>query len=119
MAADWKGGGLTKQAYDYVQPAIEGGLSSRWVLGETGPMYGVTDALTLDQKLIPLWRKIAAAADEQVRAGHGQKSTASKAPAAASIEEAPANPFQLAAQAKATYLPEPAVDLQANPFRRR
>ena len=60
---DWASGGLTRQAYDYALPAIRGGLSSRWVLGETGPMHLVTDALSLDRSLLPLWRKIAAAAD--------------------------------------------------------
>ena len=60
---DWASGGLTRQAYDYALPAIRGGLSSRWVLGETGPMHLVTDALSLDRSLLPLWRKIATAAD--------------------------------------------------------
>ena len=103
VALDWTNGGLTKQAYDFAKPAIKGGLSSRWVLGETGPMYGVKDALTLDRKLIPLWQKIAAAADEQVE---------SSSPS--SNEDMHANPWT-------TSRPKPSFsrvpDLEANPFR--
>ncbi len=37
-----------------------GGLSSRCIVGEAGPMHLVTDALGLDAKLVPLYRAMAA-----------------------------------------------------------
>ena len=92
---DWASGGLTRQAYDYALPAIRGGLSSRWVLGETGPMHLVTDALSLDRSLLPLWRKIAAAADAS--AGSSVRSDV-RGPSAAAPQQQP-NPWRNAAPA--------------------
>ncbi len=68
------------------------------------------DALTLDRKLIPLWRKIAAAADEQVGlAGQAQMSAVRAAP---KFDE-DVNPW-----AASNHSFSPAIgDSQTNPFR--
>ena len=63
---DWKAGGPTKLLFDYSKPALAGGLSSRVIMGESGPMHLVEDALSLDAKLVPLWRMMARYADSQV-----------------------------------------------------
>jgi sugar phosphate isomerase/epimerase len=61
--ADWEAGGVTWQAFDFMKPALDGGLSSRSVVGESGPMHLVTDTLTLDASLVPLYRAMARYAD--------------------------------------------------------
>jgi hypothetical protein len=63
---DWEAKGVTYLAFDYAKPALVGGLSSRVIVGESGPMHLVTDALGLDAKLVPLWRAMAAYADQQL-----------------------------------------------------
>lgn len=68
-AADWEAKGVTYQAFEYYKPALEGGLSSRCIMGESGPMHLVTDALGLDAKLVPLWRAMAEYADKQSSGG--------------------------------------------------
>ena len=45
-----------------------GGLSSRAIVGETGPMHQVKDALALDAKLVPLWRLMARECDREAQA---------------------------------------------------
>jgi len=57
--ADWEQKGLTWQLFQITKPALSGGLSSRVVIGETGPMHLVKDGLALDVKLIPLCRAMA------------------------------------------------------------
>jgi hypothetical protein len=65
-AEDWDAKGITYQAFEYAKPALAGGLSSRLIMGESGPLHLVQDALSLDAKLVPLWRAMAQYADEQV-----------------------------------------------------
>jgi hypothetical protein len=60
---DWKGYGVTWKAFDFSKPGLKGGLSSRVICGESGPMHGVSDPLTLDAKLVPLYRMMARWAD--------------------------------------------------------
>jgi sugar phosphate isomerase/epimerase len=60
---DWKGYGVTWKAFDFSKPGLKGGLSSRVICGESGPMHGVNDPLTLDAKLVPLYRMMARWAD--------------------------------------------------------
>ena len=95
-AADWDAKGVTWQAFEYAKPALAGGLSSRCVqpqlrsigasspaagccplkpvlcgsviMGESGPLHMVKDALGLDAKLVPLWRAMARYADAQIGA---------------------------------------------------
>lgn len=63
-AADWEAKGVTWQALEAMRPILErGGLSSRVIVGETGPALTVRDALALDAKLVPLWRAMAQIAD--------------------------------------------------------
>ena len=66
-------------------------------------MHLVKDALTLDRQLIPLWRKIAAAADEQLASGAAEStdnpwrrgaSGAGAAPSGVAPEEATGNPWR-------------------------
>jgi len=61
--ADWESEGVTWEMFHFMQPALEGGLSSRTVAGESGPMHLVTDTLTQDAVLVPLYRAMARYAD--------------------------------------------------------
>lgn len=61
--ADWQQGGVTWQIFDLMKPALATGLSSRAIVGETGPMHLVTDTLTQDAALVPLYRAMARYAD--------------------------------------------------------
>ena len=45
----------------------------RAIIGETGPAFAVKDALALDAKLVPLYRFMAAYADEQVGKGDDRR----------------------------------------------
>ena len=66
--ADWEAKGVTYQAFEYSKPALAGGLSSRVIMGESGPIHLVKDALSLDASLVPLWKEMAAYADSQMGA---------------------------------------------------
>ena len=35
--ADWEAKGVTYQSFEYYKPALENGLSSRTIMGESGP----------------------------------------------------------------------------------
>ena len=61
--ADWEQRGVTWQMFKLMQPALARGLSSRAIVGETGPMHLVTDSLTQDAVLVPLYRAMARYAD--------------------------------------------------------
>ena len=61
--ADWQQGGVTWEAFKFMKPALESGLSSRSIVGETGPMHLVKDSLTQDAALIGLYRAMARYAD--------------------------------------------------------
>ena len=54
--ADWAAKGVTWQAMESMKPGFEGGMTSRVVVGESGPAFSVKDALALDAKLVPLYR---------------------------------------------------------------
>ena len=60
------------QAFEYYKPALQGGLSSRCIMGESGPMHLVTDAVSLDARLVPLWRAMAEYADAHSSSGGGR-----------------------------------------------
>jgi hypothetical protein len=51
-AEDWDQAGLTWAAFEFSLPGLRGGLSSRVVCGESGPMHLVTDPMTQDAKLV-------------------------------------------------------------------
>jgi sugar phosphate isomerase/epimerase len=61
--ADWDAKGMTWQLFQLMKPGLTGGLSSRTISGETGPMHLVTDTLTQDAALVPLYRAMARYAD--------------------------------------------------------
>jgi hypothetical protein len=61
--ADWAAGGLTWQMFQFMKPGLQRGLSSRTICGETGPLHLVTDTLTQDAALVPLYRAMARYAD--------------------------------------------------------
>ena len=70
-AADWEDvNGATRQAWEMAKRALKGGLTSRCIMGETGPMNLVdgTRTLDLDASLVPLFRLMANYADEEVGA---------------------------------------------------
>lgn len=60
---DWNNQGVTWQMFQFMKAGLAGGLSSRVIAGETGPMHLVKDTLTLDAKLVPLYRAMARYAD--------------------------------------------------------
>ena len=66
--------GCTWAAFEFSLPGLRGGLSSRVVCGESGPMHLQTDPMTQDAKLVPLWRAMARFADQSAR---GQEPTIS------------------------------------------
>ena len=66
---DWDAKGVTYEAMKSMEPALRGGLSSRAVVGETGPAFLVQDALELDARLVPLYKYMARYADEQASGG--------------------------------------------------
>ena len=71
-AADWDGNGVTRQAWDMsCRALVHGGLSSRTICGEAGPIHLVRDALSTDASLVPLWRKLARFADAQAKRSAG------------------------------------------------
>ncbi|MBI1337857.1 MAG: TIM barrel protein [Phycisphaera sp.] len=61
--ADWEQKGVTWQLFQFMKRGLAGGLSSRTIVGETGPMHLVTDTLTQDAALVPLYRAMARYAD--------------------------------------------------------
>lgn len=61
--ADWEAAGVTWGMFEFMKPALEGGLSSRTLAGESGPLHLVTDTLTQDAVLVPLYRAMARYAD--------------------------------------------------------
>lgn len=63
---DWTDKGLTYQAFESMRPAFKNGLSSRCIVGESGPMHLVKDAIKLDASLVPLYRLMALACDAEV-----------------------------------------------------
>ena len=66
--ADWSAKGVTWQAFESMKPAMVGGLSSRCIVGESGPAFLVKDALALDAQLVPLYRSMARYADDEAKA---------------------------------------------------
>jgi len=62
-AADWAAEGVTWQMFQLTARALAGGLSSRAISGETGPLHLVKDSLTQDASLVPLYRAMARYAD--------------------------------------------------------
>lgn len=63
--ADWEAQGVTFQMFQMMKDGLAGGMSSRTIVGESGPMHLVTDTLTLDASLVPLYRAMANYADNQ------------------------------------------------------
>lgn len=66
-ASDWEDGGMTFRAFEFSKPGLRGGLSSRVICGESGPMHLQTDPMSQDAKLVPLWRAMATYADLSAR----------------------------------------------------
>lgn len=61
--ADWQAEGVTWQMFRFMLAGLKGGLSSRTVSGETGPMHLVRKTLDQDAALVPLYRAMARYAD--------------------------------------------------------
>lgn len=64
---DWNNAGVTYQAFTFLQPALKGGLSSRCIVGEAGPIHQVKDPLSQDRRMIPLFRAMASIANEEAK----------------------------------------------------
>merc|ERR1711920_399178 len=69
-AADWDDKGVTWQAVEAMLPALKKGLTSRAIVGEAGPAFMVPDALLLDTKLVPLYRRMASIAEGSHQSGN-------------------------------------------------
>eukprot|EP01052_Picozoa_sp_SAG31_P011585 SAG31_NODE_658_length_13104_cov_4.409919_16_plen_85_part_00 len=50
-------------------PAFKGGLSSRTIVGESGPIHLVKSSLETDAKLMPLYRYMCAHCDREIGVG--------------------------------------------------
>ena len=87
-AADWEAKGVTYQAFEYYKPALQGGLSSRVIMGESGPMHLVKDSVSLDAKLVPLWRAMAEYADSHSSGGPASARSSGPTSSTYSPEEA-------------------------------
>ncbi|MCX5659138.1 MAG: TIM barrel protein [Planctomycetota bacterium] len=61
--ADWEAKGATWGLFQLMKGGLAGGLSSRTISGETGPMHLVKNALAQDATLVPLYRAMARYAD--------------------------------------------------------
>jgi len=66
LQEDWNNKGVTWEAFEFSKPGLENGLSSRVVCGESGPIHLVLDPLTLDAKLVPLYKLMCRYADSFV-----------------------------------------------------
>lgn len=66
-AKDWSRAGVTWRAFTFSKPGLAGGLSSRVICGESGPMHLVQDPLTTDASLVPLYRFMARYADASAK----------------------------------------------------
>lgn len=64
---DWLNRGATWQAFQFTKPGLIGGLSSRVICGESGPMHEVKDPLTLDAMLVPFYKFLCKYADSSVK----------------------------------------------------
>ena len=64
---DWNNNGITKQYWNFTKKAFNNGLTSRVIIGESGPWQLVNDALNEDKKILPLLRQMAKYCDEQTR----------------------------------------------------
>eukprot|EP01059_Diplonema_ambulator_P026481 TRINITY_DN4376_c1_g1_i1.p2 TRINITY_DN4376_c1_g1~~TRINITY_DN4376_c1_g1_i1.p2 ORF type:complete len:390 (+),score=133.15 TRINITY_DN4376_c1_g1_i1:2070-3239(+) len=73
---DWDDRGVTWTHFNYAIPAMKGGLSSRVLVEETGPIHEVSDPLTAGAKLLPLLRAMAKWCDNEAR-GHPNPSLVS------------------------------------------
>ena len=59
--------GVTWRMFQLMKRGLKGGLSSRAIIGESGGMHLVTDSLSTDVALVPLYRALANYADMQVQ----------------------------------------------------
>ena len=62
---DWDEKGLTFQAFESMKRSFKGGLSSRCIVGESGPIHLVKDATATDASLMPLYRFMCDYADRE------------------------------------------------------
>merc|ERR1712062_286525 len=58
--------GVTQTYWKFTKKGFENGLSSRVIVGESGPMHLVDDPLGQDQRMVPLLRAMARYCDEQI-----------------------------------------------------
>lgn len=65
---DWnEEDGVTRNYWLFTKKGFKGGLSSRVIVGESGPMHLVQDALEQDKKMVPLLREMANYCDLQIQ----------------------------------------------------
>eukprot|EP01043_Picozoa_sp_COSAG02_P018280 COSAG02_NODE_849_length_16548_cov_6.418384_18_plen_423_part_00 len=92
-ASDWDNKGLTWQAFESMRRAFKGGLSSRTIVGESGPIHLVKSSLETDASLMPLYRFMCEHADREAgvvvsrQAPTGSLSTTSNVMSEAEAEE--------------------------------
>eukprot|EP00755_Sulcionema_specki_P025362 Sspe_Gene.83144::Locus_54531_Transcript_1_1_Confidence_1.000_Length_500::g.83144::m.83144 len=66
-AADWDNHGVTWQWFNYGIPCFKGGLTSRTIVEETGPIHLVDDPIGCGAKLLPYLRTMATWCDNEAR----------------------------------------------------
>ena len=65
--ADWEDPeGVTRTYWEFTKRGFQNGLSSRVIVGESGPMHLVDDPLKQDQRMVPLLRAMARYCDQQI-----------------------------------------------------
>ena len=65
---DWNNKGVTYEAFELSARVLKngGGLSSRTISGESGPIHLCTDPLSNDAKMVPLLRAMCSVADGEL-----------------------------------------------------
>eukprot|EP01084_Bolivina_argentea_P207719 354362_1 len=63
---DWNNKGVTWKYWQFAKKGLKNGLTSRVIVGESGPYHLVKDPLTQDQRMMPLLRAMAQYCDSQV-----------------------------------------------------
>eukprot|EP01046_Picozoa_sp_COSAG06_P040769 COSAG06_NODE_4969_length_3822_cov_2.028464_2_plen_482_part_00 len=84
-ASDWDNKGLTWEAFESMRRAFKGGLSSRTIVGESGPIHLVKSALETDASLMPLYRFMCEHADREAGLAPSARSAAPRGAPSAPI----------------------------------
>ena len=62
---DWNDKGITWDYWQFAKKGMENGLSSRVIVGESGPYHLVNDPISMDERMMPLLRYMAKYCDSE------------------------------------------------------